>query len=59
MIILIPYINLSNLSSIKMFIFEEYGAFKMSLICADIFFYLLHYRGPVILINIFEAVVTN
>ena len=29
MIILIPYINLLNLSWIKMSIFEEYGAFKI------------------------------
>ena len=28
MIILIPYINLLNLSLIKMSVFEEYGAFK-------------------------------
>ena len=28
MIVLIPYINLLNLSLIKMTIFEEYGAFK-------------------------------
>ena len=28
MIVFIPYINLLNLSLIKMYIFEEYGAFK-------------------------------
>ena len=32
MIVLIPYINLLNLSWIKMSIFEEYGAFKPSYI---------------------------
>ena len=29
MIVLIPYLNILNLSWIKMSIFEEYGAFKI------------------------------
>ena len=38
MIVLIPYINLSNLSRIKkMYIFEEYGTFKKKTV-ATIYF---------------------